>query len=79
MAHASPGAPVRDASNHIIRQLRATLGPLFPIIGVGGIMSAGDAVEKIRAGADVVQIYSGLIYEGPALVQRCARAIRDMK
>lgn len=73
------GAPAREASNHIIRQLRSALGPKFPIIGVGGIMSANDAVEKIRAGADVVQIYSGLIYEGPALVQRAARAIRKMR
>lgn len=70
------GAPLRDASNHVIRQLRAALGPKFPIIGVGGIMSADDAVEKIRAGADVVQIYSGLIYAGPALVKRAALAIK---
>lgn len=73
------GAPVREASNHVIRLLRAALGPKFPIIGVGGIMSANDAVEKIRAGADVVQIYSGLIYEGPALVQRAAKAIRKLR
>ncbi|MNY59297.1 Dihydroorotate dehydrogenase [compost metagenome] len=70
---------MRDASNHVIRQLRAALGPKFPIIGVGGIMSANDAVEKIRAGADVVQIYSGLIYEGPALVKRAALALRNMR
>jgi dihydroorotate dehydrogenase len=73
------GAPVREASNQVIRQLRTALGPAFPIIGVGGIMSAEDAVEKIRAGADVVQIYSGLIYEGPALVSRAADAIRQMR
>lgn len=84
MAHADEagglsGAPVREASNHVIRQLRTALGPKFPIIGVGGIMSAADAVEKIHAGADVVQIYSGLIYEGPALVQRAARAIRALR
>ncbi|MEF9999945.1 MAG: quinone-dependent dihydroorotate dehydrogenase [Comamonas sp.] len=84
MAHAEEagglsGAPVREASNHVIRQLRTALGPKFPIIGVGGIMSAADAVEKIHAGADVVQIYSGLIYEGPALVQRAARAIRALR
>jgi len=84
MAHADEagglsGAPVREASNHVIRQLRAALGPKFPIIGVGGIMSADDAVEKIHAGADVVQIYSGLIYEGPALVRRAAQAIRKLR
>ncbi|MDA8520872.1 quinone-dependent dihydroorotate dehydrogenase [Acidovorax sp. NCPPB 4044] len=72
------GAPVLEASNRIIRQLRNALGQGFPIIGVGGILSAEDAVSKMRAGADVVQIYTGLIYEGPALVGRCARALRDM-
>lgn len=54
------------------------LGRQFPIIGVGGVMSADDAVSKIRAGADVVQIYTGLIYEGPALVTRAAQAIKGM-
>jgi len=73
------GAPVLEASNAVIRQLRTALGPSFPIIGVGGILSAEDAVGKIRAGADVVQIYTGLIYEGPALVSRAARALRDMR
>lgn len=72
------GAPVLEASNQVIRQLRAALGSRFPIIGVGGILSAEDAVSKIRAGADVVQIYTGLIYEGPALASRAARAIKTM-
>ncbi len=71
------GAPVREASNRVIRQLRASLGAGFPIIGVGGIMSARDALEKIRAGADVVQIYTGLIYQGSKLVPQAARCIRD--
>jgi dihydroorotate dehydrogenase len=71
------GAPVREASTRIVRQLRAALGVGFPIIGVGGIMSAQDAVEKIQAGADVVQIYTGLIYQGPKLIGQAARAIRD--
>ncbi|MFN4118311.1 quinone-dependent dihydroorotate dehydrogenase [Acidovorax sp.] len=70
------GAPVLEASNQVIRQLRAALGSQFPIIGVGGIMSAADAVSKIRAGANVVQIYTGLIYEGPALVAKAAKAIK---
>ena len=70
------GAPVLAASNQVIRQLRAALGSRYPIIGVGGILSAEDAVSKIRAGADVVQIYTGLIYEGPALVAQAARAIK---
>lgn len=70
------GAPVREASNQVIRQLRKALGRDFPIIGVGGILSAADAVAKIDAGADLVQIYTGLIYQGPALVQQAAKAIR---
>ena len=71
------GAPVLAASNAVIARLRAALGPGFPIIGVGGIMSADDAVTKMRAGADLVQIYTGLIYQGPALVGAAARAIRQ--
>ena len=70
------GAPVLEASNRVIRQLRAALGKAFPIIGVGGIMSGEDAVSKIRAGADLVQIYTGLIYRGPDLVSESAKAIR---
>jgi len=70
------GAPVYEASNRVIRLLRAALGPAFPIIGVGGILSADDAVGKIAAGADLVQIYTGLIYQGPALAQQAAAAIR---
>ena len=72
------GAPVREASNRVIRQLRAALGADFPIIGVGGVMSAADARAKLDAGADLVQIYTGLIYEGPALVARAARAIKSL-
>ena len=70
------GAPVFEASNAVIRQLRAELGVGFPIIGVGGILSGADAVRKIEAGADVVQIYTGLIYRGPALVLEAARALQ---
>ncbi|MDA8447984.1 quinone-dependent dihydroorotate dehydrogenase [Paracidovorax valerianellae] len=70
------GAPVLEASNRVIRQLRQALGSEFPIIGVGGIFSAEDAVSKIKAGADVVQIYTGLIYQGPALIPQAARAIK---
>ncbi len=71
------GAPVLEASNRVIRQLRASLGKSFPIIGVGGIMSGADAVSKIRAGADVVQIYTGLIYHGPELVAEAALSIKS--
>lgn len=73
------GAPVLAASNRVIGQLRAALGPSFPIIGVGGILSAEDAVSKVQAGADVVQIYTGLIYRGPKLVTDAARAIRKLR
>ncbi|GAB2819924.1 quinone-dependent dihydroorotate dehydrogenase [Comamonas piscis] len=71
------GRPVFEASNAVVRQLRAALGPQFPIIGVGGILSGADAAEKIKAGADVVQIYTGLIYRGPALVTEIAQALKS--
>ncbi len=70
------GRPVFEASNQVIRQLRAALGPRYPIIGVGGVMSGADARAKLEAGADLVQIYSGLIYKGPELVTECARALK---
>ncbi len=70
------GAPVFEASNRVIGQLRAALGKPFPIIGVGGILSAQDALGKIRAGDDVVQIYTGLIYKGPELVRQAALTIK---
>lgn len=71
------GAPVLAMSNHVISQLRAALGKQFPIIGAGGILSAQDAVSKIQAGADVVQIYTGLIYQGPGLVKGAANLIKN--
>jgi len=70
------GAPVRDKSTGVIRQLAAELQGALPIIGVGGILSGSDAAEKIHAGAALVQIYSGLIYRGPALVAESCAAIR---
>ncbi len=70
------GAPVLAASNRVISQLRAALGKSFPIIGVGGVMCGLDAVSKIKAGADVVQIYTGLIYKGPELVTQAAFSIK---
>lgn len=73
------GAPVLAASNRVIRQLRSALGQGFPIIGVGGIMSGADAVSKIQAGADVVQIYTGLIYQGPGLVTEAANSIKKSR
>ncbi len=70
------GSPLFEASNHVIRELRRALGPGFPIIGVGGVLSAADARAKADAGADLVQIYTGLIYKGPALVSEAASALR---
>ena len=70
------GAPVREASNRVIRSLRQQLGAQFPIIGVGGVMNAQDTVDKIQAGANLVQIYTGLIYAGPSLVPACANAMK---
>ncbi|MBC7453055.1 MAG: quinone-dependent dihydroorotate dehydrogenase [Massilia sp.] len=70
------GAPVLALSNIVIKALKAELGDAVPIIGVGGIMSGADAKAKIDAGAALVQLYSGLIYAGPALVRECARALK---
>lgn len=69
------GLPVRAASTAIIRKLSGLLGGEIPIIGVGGIHSADDAREKIAAGATLVQLYTGFIYHGPALVRRCVDAL----
>ena len=63
------GKPLKQRSTEVIRYLRAKLGPGFPIIGVGGIRCAEDAVEKLNAGANLLQIYTGFIYEGPALIK----------
>lgn len=71
------GAPVRAASNAVIKTLKARLGDRLPIIGVGGILTGADAREKIRCGASLVQLYSGLIYRGPDLVNECAKALRS--
>jgi dihydroorotate dehydrogenase len=70
------GAPVRAASNKVIHALKVRLKDQLPIIGVGGIMSGADAREKIMAGASLIQLYSGLIYRGPDLINECAKALR---
>ena len=70
------GAPIFEPSNTVIRALKAELGNALPIIGVGGILSGDDARSKIDAGASMVQLYTGLIYRGPALVRECAAALR---
>jgi dihydroorotate dehydrogenase len=73
------GAPVFDLSNAVIRMLKAELGDALPIIGVGGIFSGEQAQAKIDAGASLVQLYTGLIYRGPALVRECAAALRKSR
>jgi len=70
------GAPVKNASTHIIRLLKGKLKDEIPIIGVGGILSGSDAKEKRDAGANLIQLYSGLIYRGPELIAECAKALR---
>jgi dihydroorotate dehydrogenase len=70
------GRPLLEPSNRVIRRLRTALGPEVPIIGVGGVLSGADARTKLDAGATLVQIYTGLIYRGPALVAEAARALR---
>lgn len=69
------GAPLNEKSTAVIRQLAAALQGRLPIIGVGGIMSGADALDKLRAGASLVQIYSGLIYRGPKLVNELVEAL----
>ncbi len=69
------GAPVFESSNIVIRALKKELGDALPIIGVGGILSGDDAQAKIAAGASLVQLYTGLIYRGPALIKECAAAL----
>jgi len=69
------GAPLRERSTAVVRLLAAALDGALPIIGVGGILCADDAREKIDAGATLVQLYTGLIYRGPELVAECVRAL----
>jgi dihydroorotate dehydrogenase len=71
------GRPLLAPSNRVIAALRAALGAGVPIIGVGGVMSGADACSKLDAGADLVQVYTGLIYRGPALVAEAARAMAE--
>lgn len=71
------GAPLRALSTHVIRRLYATLRGHLPIIGAGGVFSADDAWEKLVAGADLIQIYSALIYRGPGLVHSIVSGLAD--
>ena len=69
------GKPLTNRSTEVIRFLSEKSGKAFPIIGVGGIHSAEDALEKLNAGADLIQLYTGFIYEGPSLIKRINKEI----
>lgn len=73
------GLPVRDKSTRVIRILHEELGDKLPIIGVGGISDGESAAEKIKAGAKLVQVYSGFIYHGPQLIREAAKGIANLK
>jgi dihydroorotate dehydrogenase len=80
MAHADEagglsGGPVRERSTAVVRTLALALDGALPIIGVGGILSGADAREKVAAGASLVQIYTGLIYRGPELIEECVNEL----
>ena len=69
------GAPLRHRSTEVIKYLHQKLGNKIPIIASGGVMTANDAIEKLNAGAALVQVYTGFIYEGPALVKQINQQI----
>ena len=71
------GQPIKDQSTQVIKYLAETSNKSFPIIGVGGIHSAEDALEKLEAGADLVQVYTGFIYEGPGLIKKINKALLE--
>ncbi len=71
------GAPITKKSTEVIRYLHEKSGGAFPIIGVGGIMTPEDAYEKIAAGASLIQLYSGFIYEGPSLIRRICKYLAE--
>ena len=71
------GKPIREKSTEVIRYLAEKSNNSFPIIGVGGIHSAEDAIEKLEAGASLVQIYTGFIYEGPGLINEINKRILE--
>ena len=73
------GAPLSIQSTTIVRDLRQLLGPNRSLIGVGGVMSAEDGLAKLQAGADLIQVYSGLIYKGPGLVHDLVSGLDDFQ
>ncbi len=73
------GAPVREGALRVLERLRRQMGKGPVLVGVGGILDAADAQARIAAGADLIQLYTGLIYRGPGLVQDCARALAQQR
>lgn len=73
------GAPLLEQATHVLSIARGVLGAEFPIIGLGGITCGADAAAKIHAGADLVQLYTGFIYHGPALIRDCIHAVVDAR
>jgi dihydroorotate dehydrogenase len=73
------GKPLRDRSTEVIRYLKQKSEGAFPIIGVGGIMNPDDAIEKLKAGASLVQIYTGFVYQGPGLIKKINKKILQSK
>ena len=73
------GAPLMDKSTAVLRMLRTRLPESIPLIGVGGVLSGADAAKKMAAGASLVQVYTGLIYRGPALIEESVEALRRRK
>lgn len=71
------GQPLKDRSTEVIRFLAEKSNKAFPIIGVGGIHSEQDALEKLEAGADLIQLWTGFVYEGPGLIKRINEALLD--
>ena len=69
------GKPLKETSNSVIQYLSTKSKKSFPIIGVGGIHTAEDAIEKLRAGADLIQLYTGFVYEGPSLIRKINKLI----
>jgi dihydroorotate dehydrogenase len=73
------GKPLARRSTEIIQLLRKSLGNEFPIIGVGGIHSVDDAIEKLHAGASLIELYTGFIYEGPGLLKKIKKALLKLE
>ena len=71
------GAPIKPQATLVLRALATALAGEIPLIGVGGICSGTDALDKVAAGAQAVQLYTGLIYRGPSLVRECVTALAN--